>query len=104
MRVKKFFFNIICCVKIQYYIEKVLGKWRSRKEEERCSKRLRLEKFAVEDLDESYFYQSYFRYDIRDSNQMEEIRKMTGICPQHDVLFDELTTMEHLQFFARIRV
>ena len=35
---------------------------------------------------------------------MEEIRKMTGICPQHDVLFDELTTMEHLQFFARIRV
>lgn len=101
---KKVFFNIICCVKIQYYIEKVLGKWRSRKEEERCSKRLRLEKFAVEDLDESYFYQSYFRYDIRDSNQMEEIRKMTGICPQHDVLFDELTTMEHLQFFARIRV
>ena len=29
---------------------------------------------------------------------------MTGICPQHDVLFDELTTKEHLQFFARIRV
>ena len=52
---------------------------------------------------ESYFYQSFFRYDIGDSNQMEEIRKMTGICPQHDVLFDELTTMEHLQFFARIR-
>lgn len=43
-------------------------------------------------------------YDIKDQNQMEEIRKMTGICPQHDVLFDELTTMEHLQFFARIRV
>jgi ATP-binding cassette subfamily A (ABC1) protein 5 len=35
---------------------------------------------------------------------MEEIRKMTGICPQHDVLFDELTAREHLQFFARIRV
>lgn len=35
---------------------------------------------------------------------MEEIRKMTGICPQHDILFDELTTKEHLQFFARIRV
>ena len=44
------------------------------------------------------------RYDIKDPNQMEEIRKMTGICPQHDVLFDELTTKEHLQFFARIRV
>ena len=35
---------------------------------------------------------------------MEEIRKMTGICPQHDVLFDELTIREHLEFFARIRV
>lgn len=44
-----------------------------------------------------------FGYDINDSNQMNEIRKMTGICPQHDVLFDELTPREHLQFFARIR-
>ena len=45
-----------------------------------------------------------FGYDINDSNEMEEIRKMTGICPQHDVLYDELTPREHLQFFARIRV
>ena len=45
-----------------------------------------------------------FRYDIRSHSQMEEIRKMTGICPQHDVLFDELTAKEHLSFFARIRV
>ena len=44
-----------------------------------------------------------FGFDIRDHNQMNEIRKMTGICPQHDVLFDELTPREHLQFFARIR-
>ena len=44
------------------------------------------------------------RYDVTDSNDMEEIRKMTGICPQHDVLFDELTPREHLTFFARIRV
>ena len=46
---------------------------------------------------------SVFGFDIRDHNQMNEIRKMTGICPQHDVLFDELTPREHLQFFARIR-
>ena len=46
----------------------------------------------------------FFRYDIRSHSQMEEIRKMTGICPQHDVLFDELTAKEHLSFFARIRV
>lgn len=42
-------------------------------------------------------------YDISDSNQMAELRKMTGICPQHDVLFDELTPKEHLEYFARIR-
>jgi len=45
-----------------------------------------------------------FGYNIRDPNQMAEIRKMTGICPQHDILFDELTPREHLTFFARIRV
>ncbi len=28
---------------------------------------------------------------------------MTGICPQHDVLFDMLTPREHLAFFGRIR-
>ncbi len=43
-------------------------------------------------------------YDVRDPNDMALIRRMTGICPQHDVLFDELTPKEHLQFFARIRV
>ena len=37
-------------------------------------------------------------------DEMAEIRKMTGVCPQHDVLFDELTPREHLQYFARIRV
>ena len=35
---------------------------------------------------------------------MDEIRKLTGMCPQHDVLFDELTPTEHLIFYARIRV
>ena len=42
-------------------------------------------------------------YDITDHNQMEQLRKTTGICPQHNVLIDELTTKEHLEFFARIR-
>ena len=46
---------------------------------------------------------SIFGYDVRDENDMTAIRRMTGICPQHDVLFDELTPREHLQFFARIR-
>ena len=45
-----------------------------------------------------------FGYDIRDSNDMDKIRSMTGVCPQHDVLFDNLTTREHLRFFAAIKV
>lgn len=45
-----------------------------------------------------------FGYDIRDSNDMDQIRSMTGVCPQHDVLFDNLTTREHLRFFAAIKV
>ena len=44
-----------------------------------------------------------FGYDINDPDQMAEIRKMTGICPQHDILFDEITPREHLTYFARIR-
>ena len=41
---------------------------------------------------------------FRDPEEMNEIRRLTGICPQHDVLFDELTPEEHLKFYARIRV
>jgi hypothetical protein len=26
-----------------------------------------------------------------------------GICPQHDVLWDDLTVKEHLQFFASLK-
>ena len=31
---------------------------------------------------------------------LDEIRKSMGICPQHDVLFDNLTVKEHLELFA----
>ena len=31
------------------------------------------------------------------------IRRMTGVCPQHDILFDDLTPREHLHFFAAVR-
>nr|XP_050848484.1 cholesterol transporter ABCA5-like [Vespula vulgaris]XP_050848485.1 cholesterol transporter ABCA5-like [Vespula vulgaris]XP_050848486.1 cholesterol transporter ABCA5-like [Vespula vulgaris] len=44
-----------------------------------------------------------FGYDIRDSNDMQMIRSMTGVCPQHDILFDLLTPREHLEFFAAVR-
>ncbi|CAI9099895.1 OLC1v1036780C1 [Oldenlandia corymbosa var. corymbosa] len=34
---------------------------------------------------------------------MEEIRKVLGICPQYDILFPELTVKEHLEIFASIK-
>ena len=38
--------------------------------------------------------------DILDSNNMDEFRCKLGICPQHDVLFGELTIREHLEMFC----
>lgn len=34
---------------------------------------------------------------------MKEIRQRIGVCPQHDVLFAELTVIEHLQIFAGLK-
>ena len=39
--------------------------------------------------------------DIR--RDMDTIRKSLGVCPQHNVLFDELTVDEHLWFYARLK-
>ena len=41
-------------------------------------------------------------YDIR--SNMDQIRQSLGICPQHNVLFDRLTVMEHLKLFGRLKV
>jgi ATP-binding cassette subfamily A (ABC1) protein 3 len=32
--------------------------------------------------------------------EIEDIRKFMGVCPQHDILFDNLTVKEHLEMFA----
>lgn len=34
---------------------------------------------------------------------MTMIRRMTGVCPQHDILFDDLTPKEHLYFTGAVR-
>jgi ABC-type multidrug transport system ATPase subunit len=34
---------------------------------------------------------------------MDEIRKIIGYCPQHDLLFDDLTGREHLQIFGELK-
>uniref|UniRef100_A0A8C6KHM0 ABC transporter domain-containing protein n=1 Tax=Nothobranchius furzeri TaxID=105023 RepID=A0A8C6KHM0_NOTFU len=40
-------------------------------------------------------------YDIR--TDMDVIRKYLGMCPQHNVLFNELTVEEHIYFYARLK-
>ena len=37
------------------------------------------------------------------SNDMTEARKNLGICPQHDVLFEQLTCREHIVFFSLLK-
>lgn len=39
--------------------------------------------------------------DIRYS--MDDARNSIGICPQHNILFDELTVEEHFRFFCRLK-
>uniref|UniRef100_A0A4W5MTK2 ABC transporter domain-containing protein n=1 Tax=Hucho hucho TaxID=62062 RepID=A0A4W5MTK2_9TELE len=40
-------------------------------------------------------------YDIR--TDMDAIRKHLGMCPQHNVLFNDLTVEEHIYFYARLK-
>ncbi|KAL4432498.1 hypothetical protein ABPG74_013352 [Tetrahymena malaccensis] len=40
-------------------------------------------------------------FDVR--KDLEKIRKILGVCPQHDILFDQLTVKEHLYFFATLK-
>ena len=42
----------------------------------------------------------YNGYNILSSNNMDIFRTTLGICPQHDVLFDDLTIREHLEMFC----
>jgi ABC-type multidrug transport system ATPase subunit len=37
------------------------------------------------------------------TDNMPAVRKMLGVCPQHDILFVGLTVLEHLKFFAAIK-
>jgi ABC-type multidrug transport system ATPase subunit len=34
---------------------------------------------------------------------LEEIRKITGVCPQYNIQFDTLTVKENLSLFANIK-
>ena len=42
----------------------------------------------------------YNSYNILSSDGIEKFRKVLGICPQHNVLFNDLTVEEHLRMFC----
>ncbi|XP_060587751.1 cholesterol transporter ABCA5-like isoform X2 [Ruditapes philippinarum] len=41
--------------------------------------------------------------DVSDAQDVETMRRITGICPQHNILFDDFTCLEHLRIFAGIK-
>lgn len=52
---------------------------------------------------EHYFDENGFvnRYDIR--MNMDQVRNSLGLCPQHNIIFDEMTVAEHIYFFSRLK-
>lgn len=44
---------------------------------------------------------SVFGLNIED--EMEKVRHIMGVCPQHDILFGNLTVKEHLEVFAVLK-
>ncbi|KAI8921283.1 hypothetical protein DFJ77DRAFT_449232 [Powellomyces hirtus] len=42
-----------------------------------------------------------YNYSVR--SQMPEIRNIMGVCPQHDILFDDLTAEEHVRLYAGLK-
>ena len=45
----------------------------------------------------------YLIQDVCDSNDMTQIRSMTGVCPQHNILFDDLSCEEHVEFYGALK-
>ncbi|KAJ6638915.1 Phospholipid-transporting ATPase ABCA3, partial [Pseudolycoriella hygida] len=41
------------------------------------------------------------RYDIR--KNIQKARGSIGLCPQHNILFDQLTVREHIEFYGRLK-
>ncbi|XP_028617078.1 ATP-binding cassette sub-family A member 6 isoform X1 [Grammomys surdaster] len=44
-----------------------------------------------------------YNKDLSEMQDLKEIRKMIGVCPQHNVQFDALTVKENLTLFAKIK-
>ncbi|XP_053563269.1 ABC-type organic anion transporter ABCA8 [Bombina bombina] len=44
-----------------------------------------------------------YNYSVLDMDHLDEIRKISGFCPQADIKFDPLTVKENLQVFAKFK-
>ncbi|KAJ3413316.1 ATP-binding cassette sub- A member 1 [Chytridiales sp. JEL 0842] len=42
-------------------------------------------------------------YGLSVRSQMANIRTLLGVCPQHDILFDDLTAKEHIELYAGLK-
>lgn len=42
-------------------------------------------------------------YGLSIKRSLDEIRHFIGLCPQHDILFSDLTVKEHLELFAAFK-
>ena len=38
------------------------------------------------------------------TEDMASVRRSLGLCPQHNMLFEDLTVREHLRFFGMVRM
>ena len=44
-----------------------------------------------------------YGHDVQTSEGREAVRRIMGVCPQHDVLYDRLTVQEHLELFGLLK-
>ncbi|XP_070580684.1 cholesterol transporter ABCA5-like isoform X2 [Ptychodera flava] len=44
-----------------------------------------------------------YGYDVTDPNDLAQLRTMTGVCPQQDIVFDQLSPREHLKVLAGLK-
>ncbi|KAJ3258613.1 ATP-binding cassette sub- A member 1 [Chytriomyces hyalinus] len=42
-------------------------------------------------------------YGLSIATQMDQIRAILGVCPQHDILFEDLTAIEHIELYAGLK-
>lgn len=44
-----------------------------------------------------------FIYDLNIKDHLDEIRTILGVCPQHDILWGDLTAREHMKIFSQLK-